>query len=202
MAKKKVTKQPAFHELVVEGQYVNLRSFITGYFLGKGLRSTGAIVLFNKEHHIKRESLSSVIKTWLSGHELLVHLLVRSDHHRPLVRALKRGGETLGFEIRSDRKVARAAFDFRFIAYSKAHAQKLRRIVENLPEGVRLRGYKPLETIDEEAQGVEAYTPVHDYQISAKGRVSGPLPGVLKVHEKARQTELMEEEPIELVFNK
>ena len=200
MAQRKSSKYNEYRELVIEGQYVILESFLTGYFIGKGVRSTKEIVLYNRKHDIKRESLSAIIKNWLAGHELVVHLLVRTDHHKALVSALKKAGETLGFEIKSDKKVKSASFEFEYNCYSQIHAGKIRNLVENTPPGVSLADYHPVEVVNEEAKGIEIYTPVHDYRISASGLIKGHLLGVLEIHRKVKNADLIEQGDIELHF--
>jgi hypothetical protein len=69
--------------------------------------------------------------------------------------------------------------EFSFHVYSRDEAEQVRRVVEDeLPDGVRLDDYDVDEKVDENARGVELYSPTHHYECSGGGRYVGAVAGI------------------------
>jgi hypothetical protein len=82
-----------------------------------------------------------------------------------------------------------ARFTFEAEAYSEAVADKIRRALTALPEGVAVEGLVLSEDRDEKAAGVELYTPAHEYVFRASGTVTGSAPGVQEMHRRLEELE-------------
>ncbi len=61
-------------------------------------------------------------------------------------------------------------------------------------------GYEPKEKRNPEAKGVEAYAPLHHYEIRAKGRISGPIREVIAFYGQVEHNKLVELGPIEITY--
>ena len=87
------------------------------------------------------------------------------------------------FEIEEIHVVTGLRFDFDFEVYNQEIADGLREIIEERPEEVHLTGYDPEETVNENAEGHELYSPEHSYIFSGKGTVAGPFDKVIKLYD-------------------
>ncbi len=95
------------------------------------------------------------------------------------VREALAASEVLDLEAGSVDPVDYGELEFEFEVYDRDEAVKLRAVVESdLPAGVRLEDYDIGEEVDEDAKGVELYSPVHHYKCSGSGRFVGAVAGI------------------------
>jgi hypothetical protein len=57
------------------------------------------------------------------------------------------------------------------------------------------------EDVRPEAKGVEAYAPLHHYEIRGKGRVTGDAKAVIDFYDRIEHNELIELDEIRLEFS-
>src|SRR5262245_37935827 len=112
------------------------------------------------------------------GEKMREAIGLRTDHTLyaavAAVEALERriaDGAELAIEAR--RGFASAEFEFRIETPSRDAAVELRRTLAGW-EGVEVEDFRESKEIDRESRGVEVYTPVHDFEYRATGRLSGP----------------------------
>jgi hypothetical protein len=181
----------AYEEFVVTGTPDQARAFLAGWAAGQGLGlgEQDERVLLAKDRRIRSEGhLESLVETLRPGH--VTHLVVREDAAEPLGRALAAGGRAAGVELRSRRRVRSASFEFEYEIFTKEEGALVRTVFEGLPEGVTLsEDYRPRESIDPKAAGVELYAPAHAYTLAARGTAHGPLEGILELHRSAARHE-------------
>jgi hypothetical protein len=79
---------------------------------------------------------------------------------------------------------------------SRKIADDIKRRFRSIPAGLRLVGYEPEEIIDPSAEGVEIYTPVHDYRFVGNGVIEGDLETLLSCHEKLTSNEFIQVDDI------
>lgn len=168
-----------FVEVVFEGHYNTVRGYIEGLQDGMG---TSHKFFFSSEAGIKAETLSELIKEWVSlGHKL--HHVVMEEAFFAKIKdvLLKKGRDSLitSSSIKSSKNVKEASFDFKFDAYARKYADEIKELLGNLPDGVSLHHYKPEEKINHDAEGVELYAPAHDYIFHGKGTIIGPIEQVV-----------------------
>jgi ABC-type oligopeptide transport system substrate-binding subunit len=102
------------------------------------------------------------------------------------------------FEIEGIHVVTGLSFSFDFEVYNQDIADGLREIIEGRPEPVHVTGYDPEETINEEAEGPELYSPQHDYVFSGKGTVAGPFENVIKIYDSLSEYDQVHLDPLQL----
>ena len=56
------------------------------------------------------------------------------------------------------------------------------------------------EKLDPEGKGHEFFTPLHDYELAGKGRISGSVKGVLDLYQRLGRFEVVELGELELTF--
>jgi hypothetical protein len=51
-----------------------------------------------------------------------------------------------------------------------------------------------------EGKGIDAYAPLHDYELNGKGRISGAVKGVFDLYYRLGRFEVVELEDMELIY--
>ena len=169
-----------YHELVIKGDEMLLKGFIRGFELGRSLE--GGFWL-GGDHpvdtgHLKRRRLRGNY----------VYAICTSAVRKSILDALSNAPDC-GFEILSNKKIARASFAFKFDTFNREVAASIKGILHPLPAGLQILGYEPNETEDKKARGVELYSPVHDYRFEGKGRIEGDFEKLLAVRAKLKAIE-------------
>lgn len=89
---------------------------------------------------------------------------------------------------------------FSYKAFTPRHDREIRVALEDLPPGVRLRGFRHAEKTDPKSRGVEAYAPSHEFESEGEGTVSGPLARLVELRHRADEYPLLEVGEIRLVY--
>ena len=187
-----------FYEVVVEGNYHTIYGLFEGYMLGTG---KSWHYYFSKKVNIKRDTLSDVLKQWVSLGNKIHHIIIEEELLNGIKNALANQGEKkdLGTAyIKSEKKIKGASFNFEFKAYAKKFADEIKAIISDLPEGISLMDYNPKEKVDKDAKGVELYSPEHEYEFQGKGKVKGTFPEIIDVWEKFEKHPLINPQAIEI----
>jgi hypothetical protein len=117
---------------------------------------------------------------------------------RSLLRRHEKRLVAEGVRIASQKRIRSGRFEFAYHAYARRYGEEIRALLDTLPQGLKVTGGKGEERIDEEAAGVEAYTPAHDYEIKGKGSVSGRIDLLIRARRTLDEHPLVTVEPIEL----
>jgi len=97
------------------------------------------------------------------------------------------------------REIDYAELPFEFRAFDRKDAGQVRHLIEtDLPGGVRLEGYHIDEKIDKDAEGVELYSPVHDYILSGKGTYVGPFDRILEMAHRLDEQDFVHPKKVHL----
>lgn len=185
------------YEIVMEGTFDLIQGFIVGFLEGRKIE--GAII-FEREHHVKRESKLDQILRAIHIEEDRVHLIIDEAIYRLLCEALNNRKHMIKLKVVSEREIIKAHFNFTYAAYAKRFGDELKNLFSNLPAGIRLEDYKPEEIERRTKEGTAGYAPLHKYEIRAKGRVSGPAHEVIDFYDKIEHNGWIEPEEIELEF--
>ena len=187
-----------YFEVVVEGHHELIRGFALGFLAGRGIEGEA---VFAREHHVKGSGKLHQLMRIMSATEDQTRIIIGEEIGRVLREAYEKRQSELAIKVVSIRQVVGARFNFRFKTFSKEFGEKLKATFADLPPGVQIRGYKPEEVIHPEAKGVEAYAPLHAYDIKASGEVSGPAKEVIDFYDRIEHNELIELEEIQLEFS-
>jgi hypothetical protein len=186
-----------WYEIVIEGSFGLIKGFVIGFFEG---RKIGGAIIFERQHHVKREDGLEHLLRAIHVEEDRVHILMSERTFRMLDQALNNRKHGVPLKIVSKKEIVRAHFDFTYAAYAKRFGDELKNLFGKLPQGVRLEGYQPDEIERETKDSTAGYAPLHKYEIKAKGRVSGPAKGVIDFYDRLEHNKLIELEEIELEF--
>jgi hypothetical protein len=189
-----------FTETVFEGHYNTVRGYIEGLQDGMG---TAYSFFFSSESGIAAETLSELIKEWISLGHRLHHVVLEEEFLTKIKEVLaKKEKHALlnSSSIKSSKIIKEATFTFKFEAYARKYADEIRELLANLPAGISLEQYTPEEKINHDAEGVELYAPAHDYIFTGKGTIIGPVEQVVNFRKILDDHPLIEAEKVVLGF--
>lgn len=185
-----------YRELVVQGPYLLIKGFVAGLLAARGLGPEQ--VLFAHEHHVAAEGLLEQLAEWVRLNPPDSHLLVPHSLYADVHQGLEKA-QPLGLAIRSDRPILSASVQFHYTAYTRRHAAELDGVVKRFAPHLRISDdYEPLPEVNSQAEGVEVYTPAHEFTLNAHGTATGALPTVLEFHKEASAHALMKVSAITL----
>lgn len=179
-----------YHELVVKGGGRLLRGFVRGYQVAKNIKK-GLIVC--KDYPVNTHHLKHIL-TFQGGH---LHLICSARVRPGFISAVEKASD-LGFELLSDNEIHKASFEFKFETFNEKVASDIKRVLRTLPADVKIENFEREETTDPEAEGVEIYSPVHDFTFKGNGTVEGDIEKLCAFHTKLDEHEFFEVENIEL----
>ncbi|MBN2397159.1 MAG: hypothetical protein JXI32_02165 [Deltaproteobacteria bacterium] len=186
-------------EVVVEGSLDLIRGFVVGFLEGRGIRGEA---VFGEEHHVENESKFGQMMRLIGVRGTRFRLIVGTGFLTLLKEALERRRDELALKIVSEKKISRASFGFRFRAYTRELGGELKALFGSPPDGLQVKDYQPKETVLPEGKGVEAYAPLHEYEVKATGTLSGPICGVIDFYGKAEHYDMVELGNIKLEYDK
>ncbi len=185
-------------EVVIEGESLDLvRGFVIGFLEGKGIQGEA---IFGEDHHVENESRFGQMMRLVGIRGNRFHLIVGTGFHKLLEEALERRDDELSLKIISEKKIKRASFGFRFRAYTRELGDELKALFEKLPEGLQAQDYQARESELPEGKGVEAYAPLHEYELKATGVISGPAKDVIEFYGKAEHYDMAELDDIKMEY--
>ncbi len=177
-------------EFVVEGSFDFIRGFVLGFFEGRGIQGDA---VFEREHHVEHETKFGQLLRMIRIKENHAYLIVDSEVHGMIQEAIEKRNLKNDIKIVSMREITQAYFEFSYHIYSRTLGEELKTFFGSLPPGLRIeKGDGPKETVNPEGKGIEAYTPLHEYEIEAKGEIHGPVGVVLNLYSKIEHKDMVE----------
>ena len=187
-----------YYEVVIEGNLDLMKGFMMGFLAGRGIEGG---VFFDAACHIEGECATGPLMRLVSAHGNANIVIVGSELHDLLVAALNKREHVIPLHIKKVRRVLSAAFDCKSRTYSREVGAELEEILSRIPEGVDGEsGFEMHEKLDPEGKGLEFFTPLHDYELTGKGRISGSVKGVLDLYQRLERFEVVELGELELTF--
>lgn len=188
----------SYYEVEVEGSLDLIKGYVLGFIDGRQLDGEA---IFDEEHHMENEGKFGQLLRLLGTKGKTVHVIMCCHLHEILREALEKRPSKLPIVIRSVREVFGASFDFEYKTFAEKFGKELKKTFGNLPEGLEMDPeYEPKEILNPDAKGVEAYAPLHDYELRAKGTISGPIRQVMDFYGLVEHNNLVELGPIKLKY--
>lgn len=172
MAQNKNQSRPSFYEVVFRGKPKVVRAFMAGLILGA---DKDAQIIYSYEMGIHHEGKVEKLAEMVGIRADDVHVIVDGDISKLLKKLARTIAANTGLEITSHRHIRSASMDFSFHAFARKYDDDITALLNGLPQGLKLVGYKHNVAVDPTAKGVEAYAVAHDFESSGKGSVSGPI---------------------------
>jgi len=185
-------------EVVIEGHLDLAKGFVMGFLAGRGIEGSA---FFDETCHIAGDYETGPVLRLIHARDNVSTLIAGSGLCDLLIAALNRHPQAIALKIRKARRVLSAAFACTFRTYSREVGDKLKEILSCVPEGVDGESAFELhEKVDPEGKGHEMFTPLHDYELTGKGRISGSVRGVLDLYERLKRFEVVEVGELELTY--
>ena len=186
-----------YTEMIVQGSEQVLRGFTSGVLAASDYADDALV--YAPDESISSESVMEDLANWLHLHRHVAHLVVEKELAAKLQRYLGDADDKLGLGLKRVRPVTAARFRFEYTAYNRETSGRLKELFDQAKRRLTMSDdYSPTESIDESARGPEAYTPAHNYQCQASGRLSGNFADVLAVHRQCRQESVVDQGHIHL----
>lgn len=187
-----------YFEVIIEGSLDLIKGFVFGYLEGSGIQGEA---IFGEEHHVENESKFGQLMRLLHVKGEQVHLIVGAGIHNLLKEAMVRRVDELKVKLLSVKEIEEASFDFSYKAFNRALGESIKEKFGKLPEGLTMEApYAPEEKINPEGKGIEAYAPLHEYEIRAKGKIHGPVKAVIDFYGEVEHNALVELGGIKLTY--
>lgn len=186
-------------EVVVEGSLDLVRGFVVGFLEGREIQGEA---IFGEDHHVENEGKFGQMMRLIGVKGNRFHLIVGTGFHKLLEEAMERRKDELALKIISKKKIRQASFGFRYRAYTRELGDELKALFGDPPEGLQVKDYQPKETVLPEGKGVEAYAPLHEYEVKATGTLSGPVGDVIDFYGRAEHHDMVELDSIKLEYDR
>lgn len=186
-----------YNEVVFEGSFELMKGFVLGFLEGKGIQGEA---IFEAEHHIENESKFGQLLRFIGAKGDRTNLIVGAGLHDLIRQAIENRNLKNDLKIVSVREITEAYFEFSYHAYSRKLGEELKTLFGSLPPGLRIEKASCLkETVNPDAKGIEAYAPLHEYEIEASGEIHGPVKEVIDLYGEAEHKDMVELGSIKLV---
>lgn len=174
----------AFSEIVIEGPFMLVKGFLLGFLSDKSYENP---YFFHRKEGIKRDTLKDFLKE-LFELDNYVHLCLVSDLVDDFVKATEYYTRVTGMKIESIKTIKSASFDFAYEFYNEEIAKGAKQLLQDIPDGIKIEGYKPIEEKDQAGAGVEAYAPLHEFTSRGKGTIRGNFDSVIDLYLKIKRS--------------
>ena len=182
-----------YNEVILEGALDLIRGFVIGFLEGSKIEGEA---IFSEDHHIENEGAFGQLMRLVGIRGDQVHLIVGAGFHELLSEALKKRQNEINIKIVSVKEISMACFDFTYKAFTRELGSELKETfgaISRDPEGLHMEaGYQPIEESRPEGKGVEAYAPLHEYELKAKGRIHGPVKDVIDFYGAVEHYDMVE----------
>jgi len=165
-----------YREVVFQGSKAEVCAFLTGYKLGKGWATDFYIIC--SDCHIKAESRGYRILEALRLEKDLTHALILDARTESIVNAIK-GSKKLNLKVMSNKPVKKAHFDYNYATANRRSAGNIKRLFKQMPAELKLVNARDKEVLHPKSKGAEGYAPEHDFELSGRGGVEGPIDQLL-----------------------
>lgn len=182
--------------LVIEGDPDALKERLRDWATRQGRDADR--LLFADEHSIHVESALAHLAEILRLRRPDSHVLVPEEWVGEVTAALEADRDK-GLKLIGKTTVRTGRFEFSYTAFSKKHADELNELVNQFASKVTLSGdYQPVVKIDPSLEGIEGYTPAHDFEATARGEARGAIEAILAFHKDCDRNSLMKVSPVTL----
>jgi hypothetical protein len=182
MAAKKKTVRRTFYEIVFRGKPKVVRAFLKGFVLGGG---DDATVFYSFTDGIWHEGKAEKLKELVGIRGVDCHVVVDAQTSARLRKLKRRIEDETGLEITSHRAIRGASLEFTYKAFSPRHHEEVLALAKQIPDGLRLKDFKHEVKVDPDAKGIEAYSPVHHFEATGSGVITGRIDLLVDVKKRA-----------------
>ena len=178
-----------WEQIFVEGTAKALRAFVAEFELGADQATR---LMLGSDLDIDPSSLGERLRELLGSPSYHLVLADRATASR-FVAAIERRGEERALRIGARGRVRAARFGFSATTYSPEAASEIQQaLLHELPPDVSLEDVHEHEERDASARGTELYAPEHHYTYQLAATAIGDVAGVIELHGRATNLELVQ----------
>lgn len=170
--------QKNFSEIVIEGPFLLVKGFILGFLHSSGNEMD---YFFHRKYGIRRETFKEFLKE-LFEFENYVHVCLNNNIVPKFLKAIEATEKNIGLEVKSVKAIKSANFSFSFEIFNEELAKETETLFDNSPAGVKVKDYKPVEEVSDDAVGAEGYAPVHSFTARGSGQAEGSFSDIMKLY--------------------
>jgi len=187
-----------YYEVTVDGSFDLMKGFVLGFLEGKRIHGEA---IFDINHHREDESKFGQLMRLIGAKGGRATLIIGAGFYGLICQAIENRGLQEDLTIVSVKEIRDAYFAFSYRAYTRELGEKFKKLFGSLPDGMRIdKGKGPHEKILPEGRGVEAYAPLHEYEIKGKGEMHGPVKSVIDFYGMVEHEEMVELGEIKLEY--
>jgi hypothetical protein len=183
-------------ELLIEGPSDFARGYVRGFVAARG---SDAELIFDDEAGFADDGILQRLKEALHLSKELTHCVV-DEATAELVREAVNDLDEKDLDIKSDRKIAGASFEYSFAIFNSESGENLLKGFADLPTGVALEGHEQEKTVDPDAKGTEIYAPTHAYELKGHGKAVGPIDKIVWLKKQLDSFDQVEVAPIYVTY--
>ena len=195
------TTAPTFYEVELKGSPKAVRGLIAGIVLGSGLEHDG---WFHQDEDIAPSNQSVSVRQAAQRLHLLPVSEVRAVVAAPVAKKLRSLARTIAesgvCKVVAIKRIKQARVTVSYHTFAKRYDDEVQILLRDLPRGVKLQEVEREVETDAEAEGVEAYTPVHAFESQGSGVLVGRFDLVLDLRNRLDVHPLIDCGEIELVL--
>ena len=186
---------PECFHLVIQGKEKVARGFVEGLMVGANAYGS---IYFIDDLEVDSRHLLDWFKHLLSSKHEYISMIVE-DHLLDLItKGVEDQAQDLNLSVVAAKKVTSASFEFSFECFSKEHGAAIKKLLEELPEDVVMLPDTQFKTLHHpDAQGLEMYSPIHEFEYSGKGTLQGKVKKVVEIYRKASEEPLIKLEKLQ-----
>jgi hypothetical protein len=179
-------------EVIFQGHKEYVRGFLDGFLCAKGADKN---YFFNADCGVKAETFAERLKEIASLETKYHHVLLAKELWQMLPTAEAGGVQTVSAKV-----IKRGYFAFNIATASREEALAVKKVMDAKSAEVQLFDFKESQQVDEDAKGVELYTPVHEYQYKASGVFSGGFVELISLKQRLSDHNIVQSNDIHLEF--
>jgi len=188
----------SYFEVIIGGSSDLLKGFVVGFLEGRGVEGD---IFFGEDCQIKKESPVGLLMRLTGTRDKSCTVIVGAGLHKLLTAALEKRQHVIPLHIVQVHEINAASFDVRFKTYSKEVGKEINNLLTHLPDGVtRESGFEMHEKLTPEGRGIDAYAPLHEYELNGKGRISGSVKEIFDLYCQLGSYEVVELGDMELAY--
>ena len=191
-----------YYEVVYEGHFREIKSFLDGYKLGSG-KSWNCFLFKSNDN----DSFTKIISDWMkNSNDNITQVIIEEDFFLSIEESANKSADSSMFGeryLKSIREIKDATFSFECKTNSKKYSNIIQEIIKNAPDGVEINDYDSKENDESEEPDHKKnrrYSPLHNYSFEAKGKVFGNIRSVIDYHRLMQNRHLIKESNIELIY--
>ena len=187
-----------YFEAIIEGHPEFIKGFVCGLITGRGVPGG---IFFGEDFELDDDSPMEMLTRLVGIRQDHTVIIVAASVMELLHEVFAVEEKAMGMKLISTREIREASFRFSFVTFSREVGGKLDLVLRQIPPDVSIEPpYAPEVKVDAEGEGVEAYAPLHEYELKAQGKISGDCEGVCHCYERLHRYEVVELTPLVLNY--